>query len=520
MRRLNILLLFLMAGISLSAQFVNNGATVTIQSGATLRVETDFINNSGTVTNNGTIEVQNNFTNAATFTSASGSTVKFIGITNSNVTPGGATFQNVSLEKTNQNITLMGNMAVAGTLTFTNDNNKVILGTNNLTINAGGSLTSADENEYVVADNTGMLIKGITTNGTITHEIGDASNYSPLSSVVSGSAYSSATLGARVVDAVHPSKPADADSYLSRYWVVNANGITDYANTMTGTYALTGDANGTTNDIKGATYHTADWHYNGTAANTGDPSVTGSTTTNAVDFTGMNALNKVDLTAFLASPLSGTSMTNTLQVFDPPATPTLLPTTSPYGAPTSTYGDIGNPSGVAGTVTDWVKVEIRDAANPATILETKSLLLKNNGHIVDPTGSIPYFKGHTAPVRYAIHHRNHLAVLSNSTTGNFEGLNTSYDFSTAQTQAVKLDAGDPDQLQLKSGLYCMIPGDVNFDYGVDAIDLTMVKIQFNLGTSEVYHITDLNLDGGLDAIDLTLEKISFNNGNYSTLGNL
>ena len=64
MRRLNIFLLFLLVSVSLSAQFVNNGATVTIQSGATLRVETDFINTSGTVTNNGTLEVQNNFTNS------------------------------------------------------------------------------------------------------------------------------------------------------------------------------------------------------------------------------------------------------------------------------------------------------------------------------------------------------------------------------------------------------------------------------------------------------------------------
>lgn len=520
MRRLNIFLLFLLVSVSLSAQFVNNGATVTIQSGATLRVETDFINTSGTVTNNGTLEVQNNFTNSGTFTSASGSTVKFIGTANSNVTSGGATFQNVSMEKTNQNITLMSPMAVAGTLTFTNDNNKVILGTNNLTINAGGSIASADENEYVVADNTGQLIKGLTANGTITHEIGDASNYTPLSSVVTGSAYSSATLGARVVDAVHPSKPADADSYLSRYWVVNASGITDYANTMTGTYALSGDANGTTNDIKGATYHTADWHFTGTAANTGTPSVTGSTTTNTVDFTGMNALNKVDLTAYLASPLSGSTMTNILQEYDPPTIPTLLPTTSPYGSPTSTYSDIGNTSGVAGNVTDWVKVEIRDAANPATILETKSLLLKTNGHIVDATGSVPYFKGHNAAVRYAIHHRNHLAVLSNSTTGNFEGVNTSYDFSTAQTQAVKLDAGDPDQLQLKNGLYCMIPGDMNATYDVDAIDFTSVRIQAQQAAGDAYIYEDLNLDGGVDAIDFTTCRISTAAAFYSTLANL
>lgn len=521
MRILYVLMFFLMMSVTIHAQFINNGATVTIQSGATLRIETDFINNSGTVTNNGVLEVQEDFTNAAaaTFTSATGSTVKFIGTTPSTVTSNGDAFHHVSMEKTAENITLADAMSVAGTLTFTNDNNKVILGANNLTIQDGGSIASADDNEYVVADGAGSLIKGLSANGTITHEIGDAGNYSPLSSVVTGSAYASATLGARVVDAIHPNKPTEADSYLSRYWVVNANGITGYANTITGTYASAGDIVGTASRVKGASFAPSTWTYTNAATN-GTSTVTGSTTVSAVDFTGMNALNKVDLTVYLSGPLSGSTMDNYLQVFDPPATPTLLPVTSPYGSPTTTYADIANPAGPAGIVTDWIKVEVRDATDPSIVLETKSLILKNNGHIVDPLGGVPTFKDQSSNVRYAVHHRNHIAVLSNSSTGTFEGQNLAYDFSTAQTQAVKLDSGDPNQLQLKNGLYCMIPGDVNSDYSIDAIDLTSVKIQFNLGTSEVYHVTDLNLDGGLDAIDLTLQKISFNNGYFSTLGNL
>jgi len=507
---------FLMMSVTIQAQFINNGATVTIQSGATLRVETSFINNSGTVTNNGTLEVKDNFTNAATFTSATASTVKFIGTTPSVVTSGGAAFHHVSMEKTAQNITLADAMSVAGTLTFTEDNNKVILGANNLTIQEGGSIASADDNEYVVTDGAGSLIKGLSANGTYTHEIGDASNYSPLSSVVSGS-YSSATLGARVVDAIHPNKPTEADSYLSRYWVVNANGITGYANTITGTYASAGDIVGTASRVKGASYAPSTWTYTNPATN-GTSTVTGSTTVNAVDFTGMNALNKVDITAYLfgAMPASGTTMTNELQIYSP----VILPTTSQYGAPTSTYSDIGNVAGVAGAVTDWVKVEVRDAANPATILETKSLLLKTNGHIVDVNGNIPTFKDHSSSVRYAVHHRNHLAVLSNSSSGNFEGTNTAYDFSTAQSQAVKLDSGDPDQLQLKNGLFCMIPGDINQSLDIDAIDFTSIRIQAQLGTSDIYIFQDLNLDGGVDAIDFTTSRISTAAGFFSTLANL
>ncbi|MBC7884193.1 MAG: hypothetical protein H7X99_01870, partial [Saprospiraceae bacterium] len=147
MRRFNLLLFLLLVTMAAQAQFVNNGATVTIQSGATLRVETDFINNTGTVTNNGTLEVQGAFTNAATFTSANPSLVRFIGSTNSNVTSGSAMLRNVEMSKTANNITLLSPLAIVGDLNFVNDNNKVVLGAHNLTLPTGATVTSVDANE-------------------------------------------------------------------------------------------------------------------------------------------------------------------------------------------------------------------------------------------------------------------------------------------------------------------------------------------------------------------------------------
>ena len=523
-----IILLILITAIPLSqAQFVNNGGTVTVQAGATLRVETDFTNTSGTINNLGLIEVLGHFSNAAgSGTTLSGSgELRFIGTANSNITTNGDALNHVEMAKTTSTgkLTLLDNTTINGNLEFTGTgNNKIEAGNFNLTLSATSvvsATTNHPTNGYVVTNGTGRFIKGITANGTKTFEIGDATNYTPLSCAVTGSTYSSATLGARVVDATHPNKPSEADSYLSRYWDIAANGITGYSNTMTGTYASSGDINGTASRIKGASYSLSAWVFTGATTN-GSSTVTGSTLQNTVDFTGINALNKVDLTVYLSGPLSGSSMTNTLQVYDPPYIPTLLPITSQYGAPTTTYSDIGNPGGVAGNVTDWVKVEIRDGTNPATILETRSLLLKTNGHIVDPSGSVPFFKDYTANVRFTIHHRNHLAVLGNSVTGPFEGKNTSYNFSTSQTQAVKLDPGDPDQLQLKNGLYCMRPGDINGDFEVNGSDLTSVKASFSIGTYDVYTGADINCDGTVDGIDLTTEKLSFSLGLFSTLINL
>ena len=530
MHKINLIFTLLLISVGLSAQFVNNGATVTIQAGATLRVETDIQNNgTGTITNNGTIEVSGNFTNAGTavMTPAVG-LVKFISVTGSpvNVTlnTGGDVLNNVEMAKTSSNtVTLAAPASIGGNLSFTGAGSKVLLGVNDLTMtNAAGTVTATTNhptNGYVVTDGTGKFVKALSGSATVAHQIGDATNYTPVSNVVTGSAFASATLGARTVDAIHPNKPTEADSYLTRYWVVNSNGITGYDNLMTGTYATSGDVVGTASRIKGASYAGSNWSFTDATAN-GTSTVTGRTTHSSADFTGMNALNKVDITVFLAGPLSGSLMTNHLQVYDPPATPTLLPPTSQYGTPASTYSDIGNPVGVAGLITDWVKVEIRDASSPYTIRETRSLLLKTNGKIVDVTGNIPYFKDNSTSVRYAIHHRNHLAILSNSSTGTFEGKNEVYNFSTAQSQAVKLDVGDPDQLQLKNGLYCMRPGDINSSYEVNGVDLNTVKSNFNLGTFDVYINSDIDCNGGVDGVDLNTTKSSFNLGLFSTLINI
>lgn len=520
MRRLNILMFLSLIAGAVQAQFINNGATVTIQPGATLRVETDFINNTGTVTNSGTLEVQGNFDNNATFTSTDPSTVRFIGTTDANVSTGGAVLRNVEMSKIGGDVILVDNsMSIAGTLNFNGDDTRIVTGAQSLVLATSADIAGVDPNEYVATTGMGRLIKSVSGNTTVNLEVGDLVNYTPVSSAVTGTTYTAATLGGRAINAIHPNKPAEADSYLSRYWVVSANGITGYSNNVTGTYISADDVVGTASRIKGASYLAPDWSFIGAATN-GTSTVTGSTTNPTIDFTGMNALNKLNLTAYLSSPLSGSSMTNNLQVYDPPALSTLLPTVSPYGAPTTTYSSIGDVGGPAGSVTDWIKVEIRNASNPATILETKSLLLKTNGSIVDETGSIPFFKDHANPVRVALHHRNHIAVLSNSLTGAFEGKNESYNFSTSSTQAAKLDPGDTDQLVLKNGLYCMIPGDINGDLEVNGSDLTSVKANFSLGTSEVYTNTDLNLDGSVDGIDLTTEKISFIAAFFSTLINI
>lgn len=194
----------------------------------------------------------------------------------------------------------------------------------------------------------------------------------------------------------------------------------------------------------------------------------------------------------------------------------LLPTTDPYGG-NVVYNNIGNPAGVAGSVVDWIKIEIRDAANPAAKLQSKSLLLKPNGAVVEVDDTLPKFVGQSSPVRVAVFHRNHVAILSNP-IASFNAGTAVYDFTTALNKASQLPS-DPPQMGLINGKWYMWAGDVNGDGAVDATDMTIANKDFLDGLYDQYLFTDVNLDGGVDATDGSIMNNSLINGHYSTLIN-
>lgn len=194
----------------------------------------------------------------------------------------------------------------------------------------------------------------------------------------------------------------------------------------------------------------------------------------------------------------------------------LLPTTDPYGG-NVVYNNIGNPAGVAGSIVDWIKIEIRDAANPAAKLQSKSLLLKPNGSIVDIDGMLPKFIGQSSPIRIAVFHRNHVAILSNP-IASFNAGTTAYDFTTALNKASQLP-GDAAQMGIINGKWYMWAGDVNNDLSIDATDMSIASNDFLDGLYDQYLFTDITLDGGVDATDGSIMNDAFLNGYYSTLIN-
>lgn len=102
----------------------------------------------------------------------------------------------------------------------------------------------------------------------------------------------------------------------------------------------------------------------------------------------------------------------------------LIPIVEPYTALGFTQaGDGGGetmlPTALANTgdnaIVDWVLVELRDAATPATIVATRPALLQRDGDVTDINGSSPVaLLAATGSYKVAVRHRNHLGVMTNA----------------------------------------------------------------------------------------------------------
>ena len=485
------------------AQLVNNGATIIVKNGATLHVDSDVTNTTGTLQleSNATLEVSGDFTSetAASFDADANSTVKFFGSASKNIKSGGDDFGKILLNKDDAiNMTLTDAMEITTNLDFTPaNNNKLILGANNLAFASGATITNADATHYIQADGAGVVEKRFSADGSFTYNIGDSDEYSPVTANVSATSYGSAAkVAINVVDAVHPNLYSDANAYLTRYWNVDVTDITGYSATLTGTYT-DADITGTETNIKGASY-TSDWSFANAGNDDTNNTVTGDVTS-STDFSGMNFYGKMaSLKAFLQGAYSGTEMTTTLN------SSSLLPLTSPYGTGES-VSSIPNAN-----ITDWIKIEIRDAADASNILKSYSKFINKDGQIYELDGtSTPKFKDAPTSGYIAIRHRNHLGIRTSSTL-DFTA-NPSHDFTTASSQAYGTDP----MKEVASGVWAMWGGNANQDAYVRAKQ-TFIPPSTTIysdrdyilndvlggdtnGQSDTYNSGDVNMDGHVRA---------------------
>ena len=494
--------------ISVNAQLINDGASIIVEDGATLFIEGSLQNNlTGSIDIQGTgiVEVEGDVTNAATATITMSNTAKVIlsGSNAANVTSGGATFTNVEMDKTSNNVSLLDQMRISTDLNFVGNNNKILIGDNNLVFAPSATITSADDNEYIVADgdaNTGVVSKELSADEVFKFEIGDATNYTPLDADISGSGYSSATVDVNVVPMQQPNVPGEASDYISRYWNVDQTGVTDFSADLVGTY-VGGDLTGVAGDVKGAHYGSVstDWTYDAAAAGA---STASGTIAESGDFTGTNAFGRVALMAMLDGAFSGGTMSTTLNSSG------LLPTTSPYGDGASVAGGFF----AANTdIVDWIYLESRNTATPASIEGTGSAFIKSDGTIVALDGtSNPFIKNAAGTGYVVVKHRNHLATCTGASI-DLDGSAALQDFTSTGYTAYGTNGR-----RNNGGTMTMWAGDANADGDiiyVGATDITPISTAVFLDPGNTtfsptyivsgYNDADLNLDGNVIYVGAT-----------------
>jgi hypothetical protein len=140
-------------------------------------------------------------------------------------------------------------------------------------------------------------------------------------------------------------------------------------------------------------------------------------------------------------------------------------------------------------VPDTITVELRDAASPYSVVNSKQVLVTNKGE-----GTVYFNNPNDIPYWIVLKHRNAIETWSwNAVT--FAGSIMNYDFSWTQGAAFG------NNLILQGPKWCIYSGDVNQDGTVDGTDLGSVDNDNNAFVTG-YVATDLNGDGTVDGSDL------------------
>lgn len=199
---------------------VINPAIINVPSGTYLNVQMDLFNdNTGIVNNAGTIILSGDYSNNGIFNSANNSFMRLTGPSQNIGGINSTTFSNLVIDGTD-NKQCNISTSVAEDLKF--NNNKVIIGNNNLFLFSLASITSPDSNKFVVTNGSGSLIKKSVISGVdFLFPVGDATNsYKPVTLNYSGV---TDTFAVRVAYGLLPATTADNECVQYTYFVKESN---------------------------------------------------------------------------------------------------------------------------------------------------------------------------------------------------------------------------------------------------------------------------------------------------------
>lgn len=188
----------------------------------------------------------------------------------------------------------------------------------------------------------------------------------------------------------------------------------------------------------------------------------------------------------------------------------LLPLTDPYGMGGT------RPNSAFPLLVDWIKVEIRSAADPSVLLDENVGLLEPDGHVQGLNGSAQLgFKPQLQPIHIVVRHRNHLPIMTN-VINSFATGDVIYNFTDAEGQAYN-DGSAPAQMISVKGTWCMPAGDLNATDALSVEDRDLMLDAFHGGVMDQYAKEDLNMDGSVDDVDVSYLNANFYKGLYSII---
>jgi uncharacterized protein YidB (DUF937 family) len=197
----------------------------------------------------------------------------------------------------------------------------------------------------------------------------------------------------------------------------------------------------------------------------------------------------LDLLVFLEGPYSGLEMGTSLN------TEGVIPLSQPYNTAPWNYSGTESVISVPNVnVTDWVLVELRDAANaasatPATQIARQAAFLLKDGSVVGTDGSsiLNFNNLYNQQLFVIVWHRNHLGIMTANGVTESGGI-YSYDFSTS---SVQVHGGAAGYKNISGGVWGMVAGDATHDGLINLSD----KIQWTtFAGKRGYLDTDFNLN--------------------------
>ena len=149
---------------------------------------------------------------------------------------------------------------------------------------------------------------------------------------------------------------------------------------------------------------------------------------------------------------------------------------------------------------DDITVELHDAVTTTTVSYTATARLLANG-----TAVVTFPSAVTGNYYIAIKHRNSIQTWSTDPVA--FGATTSYDFSTAATQAYASN-----MVEVETGVWAIYTGDLNQDDFIDSFDFPIFDLDATNGVAGVYVATDMNGDGFVDPFDFPVFDVNSFNG--------